>query len=117
MARARRDHQCIPLQGVGSDASPVHNRTGPNTMNPTVETSESPIDFDLEIEPEHEATARAYIEAILRRGQAAGLVTAEVEAAERRRLWGRFATRYVEVTTPPLAKRGADALRSALLNI
>jgi len=86
-------------------------------MNPTVESFESPTGLDLEIEPEHEATARAYIEAILRRGQGASAFSPEFEAAERRRLWGRFATRYVEVTTPPLAKRGADALRSALLNI
>jgi hypothetical protein len=86
-------------------------------MNPTVETFESGTDFDLEIDPAHEAAARAYIEAILRRGRADEGFTQEFEAAERRRLWGRFATRYVEVTTPPLAKRGDDALRSALLNI
>ena len=86
-------------------------------MNPTVETYESGFDFDLEIDPDHEAAARAYIEAILHRELADGAFTPELEAAERRRLWGRFATRYVEVTTPPLAKRGNDALRSALLNI
>jgi hypothetical protein len=86
-------------------------------MNPTVEIFESETEFDLGIDPDHEAAARAYIEAILRRGQADGAFTPEFEAAERRRLWGRFATRYVEVTTPPLAKRGDDALRSALLNI
>jgi hypothetical protein len=86
-------------------------------MNPTVETFASTAGPDLQIDPDHEATARAYIEAILRHAQAEAAFTPEFEAAERRRLWGRFATRYVEVTTPPLARHGVEALRSALLNV
>lgn len=86
-------------------------------MNPLVESLETQDATELAIDPDHEAAARAYIEAILRRSQAVTTFSAEAAAAEQRRLWGRFATRYVEVTTPPLAKRGDDALRSALLAI
>jgi len=86
-------------------------------MNPSLETFQTTAEVQVEIEPAHEATARAYIEAIVRRAQAEAALSPELVAAERRRLWGRFATRYVEVTTPPLARHGQDALRSALLNI
>ena len=71
----------------------------------------------LDIDPAHEASARAYIEAILRRGDICAKFGAEFEAAERHRLWGRFAASYIEVSTPPLAKHGADALRVGLLKI
>lgn len=86
-------------------------------QNPLAETSEVLDGTEIEIDPDHEAAARAYIEAILRQAQVETKLSPELEAAERRRLWGRFATRYAEVTTPPLPKRGNDALRSALLNI
>lgn len=86
-------------------------------MNPSLEILHTTADVDLEIDPADEATARAYIEAILQHAQAESALSPEHVAAERRRLWGRFATRYVEVSTPPLARRGEDALRSALLNI
>jgi hypothetical protein len=86
-------------------------------MTSPVETTELPAGPALDIDPADEASARAYIEAILRHGDVSAKFGPEFEAAERRRLWGVFATRYLEVSSPPLAKHGADALRVALLKV
>ena len=86
-------------------------------MTAPAEILDLPTGPELDIDPAHEEMARGYIEAILVHGQVALKFGQEFEAAERRRLWGRFATRYLEVSTPPLAKTGTDALRVALLKI
>jgi hypothetical protein len=86
---------------------------------PTQTLFDAAPDMTIEIEPELEARARSYIEAIVTRGAPgrgplAGTLGADAAAVAAARLWECFEDRFAALVTGPYARPPQEALLIAL---